>query len=280
MDDTDNQIDNTNLRERRAQLDSIITAGLQRIDEKKITYSVAGHEFNLQGQIAQAAGLVQGLKDLVGGAVKVAPEASLAWAGVCIILPLLSNPSAAEQANSNGFAYVTCRMRYYVALEPLLWPKNQAPTDADTPNLKKEFEAHIVDLYQHILDFQFRSVLRFYRSWGGNFGRDLIQHHDWKGMLTKVRELERTIYTDSTKINILAARQALEELSENTNISLQIMKTHLSVAEEQLQVSEESRDMLSEQLQFQKSIAKSTEDTKYVVPFCSRRLTTSKLTPK
>ena len=124
MDDTDNQIDNANLRERRAQLDSIIIAGLQRIDEKKIKYTIAGHEFNLQDQIAQAAGLVQGVKDFVSEAVKVSPEASLAWAGVCVILPLLTNPSAAEQANSDGFTYVTCRMRYYVALEPLLWPKN------------------------------------------------------------------------------------------------------------------------------------------------------------
>ena len=258
MDETDNRIDNANLQERRAQLDTIIKDGLQRMDEKKIKYHIAGHEFVLQDQIAQAAGLVQGVKDFVGEAVKASPEASLAWAGVCVILPLFTNPNIAEQANRDGFTYVTARMRYYVALEPLLWPKNQDPTAADPKNLKMEFEAHIVDFYQHILDFQFRSVLRFYRSWRGNLTRDLIQHDDWKGMLTKVQELEKIVDTDSTKINTLASRHALEKLSEKANGSLEIIKKLLSVAERQLQVSEENRGILSE-------IAKFTEDTKYGV---------------
>lgn len=164
LDETDNQIDNVNVQARRAQLDTIIKGGLERMDERKVTYRIAGHEFILQDQIAQAAGLVEGIKDFVGQAVKASPEASLAWAGVCLILPVLTNPSAAEQANRDGFTYVTSRMRYYVALEPLLLPKNQEPTATVPKDLEEEFEAHIVDLYQHILDFQFRSVLRFYRS--------------------------------------------------------------------------------------------------------------------
>jgi hypothetical protein len=40
---------------------------------------------------------------------------------VCIILPILTNPSAAEHANSNGFTYVMSRMRFYVELEHLLY---------------------------------------------------------------------------------------------------------------------------------------------------------------
>lgn len=266
MDETDNRIDNANLQERQAQLDTIIEAGLQRKDEKKIKYTIAGHEFDLQDQVAQAAGLVQQVKGFVGEAVKASPEASLAWAGVCVILPILTNPSAAEQANRDGFTYVTCRMRYYVALEPLLWPKNQDPTAAEPKNLKEQFEAHIVDLYQHILDFQFRSVLRFYRSWRGNLGRDLIQHDDWKGMLTKVQELENIVDTDSTKINTLASRQALEKLSDKANGSLETLKKLLSVAERQLQVSEETRDILLKQL--------------YVIPSYSRRSSVSDLTSK
>jgi len=98
-------------------------------------------------------------------------------------------------------------------------------------------------------------------------------------MLTKVQELEKTVDTDSTKINTLASRQALEK-SENGKGSLETMHQLLSVAERQLQVSEESRDILSEQLQFHKKIAKFTEDTKYVVPSHSRRSSAPYLTPK
>jgi hypothetical protein len=172
LDKTDNQIDNANLQNRRVQLDTIIKGGLQRMDDKKVKYTIAGHEFVLQDQIAQAAKLVQGLKGFVDEAVKVSPEASIAWAGVCVILPILTNPGAAEQANRDGFTHVTARMRFYVVFEPLLLPENQNTTVPK--NLKEEFKAHIVDLYQHILDFQFRSVLRFYRSRIGNLGQELI----------------------------------------------------------------------------------------------------------
>ena len=83
-------------------------------------YTIAGHECDLTEQISQAAELVLWAKDWIGEAVKASPEASIAWAGVSLILPLLTNPVTAEEANRDGFAYVTTRMRYYAALEPLL----------------------------------------------------------------------------------------------------------------------------------------------------------------
>lgn len=87
-------------------------------------------------------------KDLIDEAVKASPEASMAWAGVCIILPLLTNPSTADEANRDGFTYVTTRMHYYVALEPLLLQLSQDWTSATVPkNVMAEFEKHIIDLY-------------------------------------------------------------------------------------------------------------------------------------
>ena len=150
-------------------------------------------------------------------------------------------------------------MRYYVALEPLLWPKNQN-ADAADPQILKEFQAHIVDLYQHILDFQFRSVLRFYRGRLGSFGLDLIGHEDWGVMLSKVQELENIVERDSTKINTSVSRQALEKLSETAKGSLETMQQLLSVTQQQLQLQQEG-------LHVQKEMAK---DVQYVIPFHSR----------
>jgi hypothetical protein len=240
LDETDNRIDNANLQNRRAQLVKIINLGLQRMDEKKVKYTIASHEFVLQDQIAQVAGLVQGMKDFVGEAVKVSPEASLAWAGVCVILPILTNPSAAEQANSDGFTYVVSRMHFYVELERLLWPANLERAD----KLKKEFEDHIVDLYQHILDFQLKSVLRFYRSRLENLGRDLIQHEDWKTMLSTINDKEAIVRNDSEQINTVSSRQQLEGLSKKAKASLENVRKLLSVAKQMLQVLKENRDIL------------------------------------
>jgi hypothetical protein len=172
LDDTDNRIENANLQKRREQLKKIIEAGRQRIDEKKIKYYIAGYEFVLEDQIAHAAKLVQWGKALIDEAVKASPEASMAWCSICLILPLFTQSGATEQANRAGFTYVIARMRYYVALEPLLFPKNQNSTTIVPEDLKEAFEKDVVDLYQRVLEFQFRSVLRFFRDGLRNLGRD------------------------------------------------------------------------------------------------------------
>jgi hypothetical protein len=250
LDDTDNRIDNEDPRARREQLDKIIKAGRQRMDEKKIKYHIAGYEFVLQDQIAQAAELVQWAKTLIDQAVRPSPEASMAWAGICLILPLFTQSSATEQANRAGFTYVTGRMRYYVALETLLLPKDQDATATVPEDLKDAFEITIVDLYQHILEFQFRSVLRFFRRRLRNLGRDLIQREDWNGMLSKVQALEKILDRDFRKIHHTILSQELEKLNESTKGSLESMQGLMSVAEEQ-------RDILWKQV--------------YVILSCSRR---------
>jgi len=256
LDDTDNQIENANLQKRREQLKKIVEAGRQRMDKKKIKYHIAGYEFVLEDQIAQSAKLVQWGKALIDQAVKASPEASMAWCGICLILPLFTQSSATEQANRAGFAYVTARMHYYVALEPLLFPKNQDPTAIVPEDLKEAFEKDVVDLYQHILEFQFRSVLRFFRNGLRNLGRDLIQREDWDGMLSKVQQLENTLDGDFKKINDAGLSRKLGELSENARGSFETMHQLLSVTERHLIVSE---DILQE-------IAELRNDSKYDLP--------------
>ncbi|KAH8897857.1 hypothetical protein GQ53DRAFT_625795, partial [Thozetella sp. PMI_491] len=195
---------------RRAQLDLITERGLSRIEETRTKYTIAGHEFVLKDQIAQAAGLVLWAKGWIGEALIASPEASIAWAGVCIILPLLTNPKTADDANRSGFTYVTTRMRYYSALEPLLLRLGR---NSGVPNsLVVEAEAHIVDLYQHILEFQMLSVLRFYRGSLRNFSRDALSLDDWGRKTQEIQRLESAVRQDLEQTNSLVSRQELESL--------------------------------------------------------------------
>lgn len=92
------------------------------MQQKQIHYKIAGHEFNLDEQVATAADFLLWGKDLVDEAIKASTEASLAWAGVCLILPLLTHLFQARQANEEGFVYVTSRLGFYAAFEFLLFP--------------------------------------------------------------------------------------------------------------------------------------------------------------
>jgi ankyrin repeat protein len=217
--------------------------------ESKTQYTIAGHTFNisLKEQLSNAAGLAIWAKDWIDGAVKASPEASVAWAGVCVILPFLTNAKTADEANRDGFANVTTRMGYYAGLEPLLLRLCQ---HQEVPGrLKAAAQDAIVTLYQHVLDFQVRSVLRFYRNGFLNYVRDVTGHDGWKTKLEAIQGLEASVRRDLTQINDLVARQALDDLNTSANKSLEVLGQFLSLAGEQLQVAKQQRDISQRLLQ-------------------------------
>jgi len=205
------------------------------MDEKTIVYHIAGHEFKLQDQIATAAEFVLWGKSLVDSAVRPSIEASLIWAGVCLILPLLTQPHLATEAHLNGFDYVTSRMDFYVALEPKLLPEDTSiPED-----LKKAFQKDVVDLYQHVLEFQLQSVLRFYQHSLKRLTQDVMKPDQWTDMLSKVQDAEEVLRKDFDLVNNMMLRQKLNELEENTKLIRLKMGELLTVAEKQLRINDE-----------------------------------------
>jgi hypothetical protein len=145
-------------------LQAIAERGLKRLDKNKLKWTIAGHEIAVGGLIAQATDLVLWAKDWISLTTKESPEASIVWAGISIILPLLTNHRTAEAASREGFACVTTRMRYYTRFEPLVSQLGQSFDVRDGIELTDEVATYIVDLYKKILEFQLRSVLRLYKS--------------------------------------------------------------------------------------------------------------------
>jgi hypothetical protein len=184
--------------------------GKKRLDKPRSEYTIAGRKFNLKQQVAKAAQFVLWGKDLVDQAVKPSTEASLVWAGVCLILPLLTYPYLAAQANESGFNHVTARMNFYAALEPRLLPENANISE----EVKKAFQKDILDLYQHVLEFQLKSVLRFYN---GSLKRALgdVKNEDvWDEMRSQVTADEEKLKGDFKLINDAVVRDELLALSK------------------------------------------------------------------
>lgn len=230
---------------RRSHMNTVIKQGLQRLDESKTTYTIAGHEFDPLDQIAIAAKVVLWAKEWIGSAVEASPAASIAWAGVCLFLPLLTNPSTAAAASSSGFTNVTARMRYYVELEPMVQRLGQNP--GVSSGLMSETNSHIVDLYQHILDFQISCVLRLYQSRAKTYVKDMVPLHDWTHAESDIDTLEQIVRKDLGQINEFATREQLEDskhkladLDETSRKSLGTLHELLSIGAQQLAVSKET----------------------------------------
>ena len=259
LDETGNQISLVDPQQRQLQLNRIVSNGLKRAEQKG-TYNIAGHAFDAQEQIAQVAELLEWAKDWIDGAVQASPQASIAWTVIALGLPLLTKPAAAEQANLDGFTYVTSRMEYYVEFESSILPQRQAPTSYAIPEgLRKKVEEHITSLYQHILNYQIKSVLRFYRSVIGNVVQDIFQGKDWKQMRKDIEDIEKILNAELEQINDSTVRKILENLSQIADASQETQQQLLEIAEQHRQISKENLDIAAKQLSVQERILRKLE---------------------
>lgn len=151
------------------------------------------------------------LQNFISEAVKASPEASLAWAGVCLVLPILTQPAIANEAQKNGFSYVTSRIGYWTTLERQL-----ANTGTWTEIVQDEF----ITLYQHLLEFQIRTVLRYYQGGFARFVQDLSSNV-WDQLITAIKDQERILHHDLQQYHNVHQLRALDLLKQNSDRSLE-----------------------------------------------------------
>ncbi|KAF4341746.1 vegetative incompatibility het-e-1 [Fusarium beomiforme] len=227
-DESENRIDRANPHRRKRQLEAIIENGLQRAEERKAKYTIFGKTFTPRDQMARTADFVKSIKTLVDEAVKASPEAALAWAGICTVLPILTNPSSAEAAQQDGFIYVASRMRFYSEFEHHLWPE----TLAEATELRRELNTDLIELYRLILEFQMTLVVRLYKTRLSKLKDDVIHHDIWDSMVSKVKQQEATFHRDFKKINDLSLRIELEKLNKNADAFLHVLSSKLWITME------------------------------------------------
>ncbi|KAI0424748.1 hypothetical protein F5Y09DRAFT_353104 [Xylaria sp. FL1042] len=175
------------LDSRRKMMDNIIYMGQKHMDGKQIAFKIGEQKFVLRDQMQYVVAGIQVGKDWIGEAVKASPLASTAWAGVCLLLPLLTNPSEVQKVNDEGLAYVTQKIQYYTAMESrFLSRQDEEASSADVKQLQTE---RLVELYQAIIDFQVQSTLRFFRRRFSNLLREVVKWDPWEEMLKTVKEL-------------------------------------------------------------------------------------------
>ncbi|PON25201.1 hypothetical protein TGAM01_v205886 [Trichoderma gamsii] len=208
----ENRIKNDDHKTRLTQLETITSNGLHKLDKKKARYYLFGCEFVVRDQFTQATRFIQTIKEVIDDAVKTSPEAALAWAGVCVILPVLMNPSVAEEATRDGYLYVTSRIRFYVKLEKLL----SVGSKLQDSGLDIELEERLMTLYQLIIEFQIKIVRRIYLTRLKRLQEDAVRHENWKGMIAKIQESEKIFNDDFTLVKDIPMKTTLEELNCNT----------------------------------------------------------------
>ncbi|KAM0258102.1 hypothetical protein ACHAQJ_004007 [Trichoderma viride] len=170
---------------RREQMQQLVQNGLER----------SCKESSIKQRIGQGLEVVQSVKEIVDKAIQVAPQAAVAWVGVCVGLEILSKPITEARSNREGIAYVVSRMNWYWNLSCLLLDENKA-IDSSV-GLRDELENHIVQLYKKLLLYQINSVCLYHRNQLVIVGRDLLSLDDWAGQLSDIKTAQDAVNKDA-----------------------------------------------------------------------------------
>ncbi|KAK4656413.1 NACHT and WD40-domain containing NOD-like receptor 1 [Podospora pseudocomata] len=196
---TDNEIGETP-GTRSGQMQQLVQAGLDRTQKQA----------SIKRGIDEGLQAVQEVRRVVDKAVHAAPEAAIAWVGVCLGLEILSNPVTEARDNRKGIVYVLLRIEWYWNLVSLLLDENKA--EQSSAGLRAQLEKHVVQLYEKLLAYQIKSVCLYHRNWAAVIGRDLWKIDDWAGQLNEIKEAEAAVQRDMDQYNSEDSKIQLRKL--------------------------------------------------------------------
>ena len=74
--------------QRRQQMETLVKIKMKELEDGTWKVGFLGHKFALKDFVEPVISVVEWSKEYIGGAVESSPPASIAWAGVCLLLPV------------------------------------------------------------------------------------------------------------------------------------------------------------------------------------------------
>ncbi|KAM6506996.1 hypothetical protein FALCPG4_018389 [Fusarium falciforme] len=213
------------------QMQQLVQAGLDRTQKQA----------SIKRGIDEGLQAVQEVRRIVDKAVHAAPEAAVAWVGVCLGLEILSNPVTEARDNRKGIAYVLSRMEWYWNLVSLLLDENKA--EQSSAGLRVQLEKHIMQLYEKLLAYQIKSVCLYHRNWAAVIGRDLLKIDDWAGQLSEIQEAEAAVRRDMEQYNTEENKKQFRKLTDTASaIEMNLQDIHSAIEDQTRQQEKRYQD--------------------------------------
>ncbi|OBS17519.1 hypothetical protein FPOA_12011 [Fusarium poae] len=227
---TENEIKGT--RETRCrQMQRLVQEGLGRTQNRG----------SINRGIGKGLQAVQTVRGIVDKAVQAAPEAAIAWVGVCLGLEILSNTVTESRDNREGMAYVLSRMDWYWNLVSLLLDENKK--EQSSAGLRVQLEEHVVQLYEKLLSYQVKSVCLYHRNWGTVVLRDGLRLDDWAGRLDDIKEAEAAVQRDMDQYNTVNSKRQFRELTDAAHdLAVDLQHIHSAVQDQTRQQDKRHQD--------------------------------------
>ncbi|KAI1169447.1 ankyrin repeat-containing domain protein [Nemania sp. FL0916] len=173
-------------------MDTVLQHRMNEVNRDKWKLKFGYTEIQARDIVPIVLGIVDRINDFVTRAVSANPSASLAWAGVSLLLQLFSNPSEQNLALAKGLEYISS-----IVVRSWIWEdlyaRRYQPGDSKLRLSQKSHAAYkcsLEALYRQILKFQVTSYCYYASKTASRVGKDIIKWNEWNELLDGIKDKE------------------------------------------------------------------------------------------
>ena len=163
----------------------IVEIQLTAMKQKQWRVQIGRKPIEIREQVDRIVKILLVAKDFVSAAASMDPlHAGLPWAGVCMLLPLMTNDSKERSVSMDGLEYIAKLIRRYAEIERLFL--------SQPSRLHDDLQEAIIKLYAAVLEFQARAACQFSRKTMHQTLRNMLAADGWQEILTTMKDHETT----------------------------------------------------------------------------------------
>ena len=189
------------------QMRALLQAKIEDDEAAVWALHIGGSDRVVRDLVDKGVKIIVLAKDFVSAAVASEPHAALAWTGVCILLPLILQPSEQRAANVAGLEEISNLIRYYNAVAVAC--RHEIPSQ-----IKTEFECKVVDLFTLILTYQARTIVQL----SAHFLKKAFgsTKETWNSSLDHIMSAHRSCQERMDIVNQVLLQASLDQQADRT----------------------------------------------------------------
>ncbi|KAJ2975567.1 hypothetical protein NQ176_g5452 [Zarea fungicola] len=194
---------------------------------KQWKLSFRGKEHKIRDQVEKLAKLFVFCDAVIKQAVSAQPYAALAWSGVSVFLPLLSETFKKDEAMVKGFTTISDIQLYWRTCEETFLVSSAAEHYQD-------LIAPLATVYSHILEYQIRAICHLASKQSSRAWQNVAGWGEWADKASSIVKASEDckayfepLQQREARTNFTSQLQRLDKLCSTQQEFLQVMKENL-----------------------------------------------------
>ncbi|KAJ4859748.1 ankyrin repeats (3 copies) domain-containing protein [Trichoderma breve] len=200
----------------REQMDIILRKKMDEVTQTAWKLKFGGAEIHMRDLLPPILAIISHANDYITASLRTNMYASIAWAGVSLLLPLFLRPSTQAASLLKGLESISSLIVQSRMREELYHRRYKSRGSiGGFELLHDDYKKVLEALYREILRFQMTSYCYYANNGAFRLGLDIIKWNDWDALMDKVRRHEEIMQNwGTTNISISSLQKVIQDANE------------------------------------------------------------------